>query len=48
MPVSDDIIKGVLNRDPWSLGKLARIIDDGLPFVGGTGDFHGSETASAR
>ena len=27
---SDDLIKGMLQKDPWSLGRLARIIDDGL------------------
>lgn len=28
--MSDELIKGILQRDPWSLGKLARMIDDRL------------------
>ena len=31
MPGPDEIIKGILHKDPWSLGKLARMIDDELP-----------------
>jgi LAO/AO transport system kinase len=27
----DDLIKGILQKDPWSLGRMARMIDDGLP-----------------
>ena len=26
----DDLIKGIRQKDPWSLGRLARMIDDGL------------------
>ncbi len=26
----DELIKGILQKDPWSLGRLARMIDDGL------------------
>lgn len=28
---SDELIKGILQKDPWSLGRLARMIDDDLP-----------------
>jgi len=28
---SDNLIKGILQKDPWSLGRLARMIDDDLP-----------------
>jgi LAO/AO transport system kinase len=31
MSRSDDVFKGVLARDPWALGKLARMIDDDHP-----------------
>ena len=31
MPGSDKLIRGVLRKDPWSLGRLARMIDDDLP-----------------
>ena len=30
MSPSDDLIRGILRRDPWSLGRLARMIDDDL------------------
>ena len=31
MSGSDDLIKGIHQKDPWSLGRLARMIDDDLP-----------------
>ena len=31
MSEHDDLIRGILQKDPWSLGRLARMIDDGLP-----------------
>ncbi len=31
MSQTDELIKGILRRDPWSLGRLARMIDDDLP-----------------
>ena len=30
MPPFDDLTRGILKRDPWSLGRVARILDDGL------------------
>lgn len=39
MSISDELMSGVLQKDPWSLGKLARMIDDGL---------EGSDEALAR
>ena len=30
----DDLIKSILQKDPWSLGRLARMIDDDLPGKG--------------
>lgn len=30
MSISDELLRGALQRDPWALGKLARMIDDGL------------------
>lgn len=31
MPGPDELIRGVVRKDPWSLGRLARMIDDDLP-----------------
>lgn len=31
MPGPDELIRGALRKDPWSLGRLARMIDDDLP-----------------
>ena len=30
----DDLIRGILQKDPWSLGRLARMMDDDLPGKG--------------
>jgi len=39
VPLSEELIRGIIAQDPWSLGKLARMIDDGLK---------GSDEALAR
>ena len=30
VPPYDDLTRGISKRDPWSLGRIARILDDGL------------------